>query len=73
LGLGKRCIYNWLVAHRSGGNGALKAKKLFGRPMKLAPEQIEWLYRAVVGTTPLQYRFEFALWTINQAGAVADL
>jgi transposase len=65
LGLGKRCIYNWLAAYRAGGYGALKAKKLFGRPMKLSPEQIEWLYRAVAGTTPLQHRFEFALWTIK--------
>lgn len=65
LGLGKRCIYNWLAAYRAGGYGALKAKRLFGRPMKLSPEQIEWLYRTVGGTTPLQHRFEFALWTLK--------
>lgn len=65
LGLGKRCIYNWLAAYRAGGYGQLKAKQLFGRPMKLSPAQIAWLYRTVAGTTPLQYRFEFALWTIR--------
>ena len=65
LGLGKRCIYNWLAAYRTGGWGQLKAKKLFGRPMKLKPHQIAWLYRTVAGTTPLQHRFEFALWTIK--------
>ena len=32
LGLGRRCIYNWLAAYRSGGVAALKAKKLLGRP-----------------------------------------
>jgi len=65
LGLGKRCIYNWLAAYRTGGWGQLKAKKLFGRPMKLQPQQIAWLYRTIAGTTPLQHRFEFALWTIQ--------
>lgn len=65
LGLGKRCIYNWLAAYRAGGFAQLKAKKLFGRPMKLNGSQIAWLYRTVAGTTPLQHRFEFALWTIK--------
>src|SRR5260370_9563896 len=65
LGLGKRCIYNWLAAYRAGGFAQLKAKKLFGRPMKLNPSQIAWLYRTVAGTTPLQHRFVFALWTIK--------
>ncbi len=65
LGLGKRCIYNWLAAYRAGGFAQLKAKKLFGRPMKLSPAQIAWLYRTVAGTTPLQHRFVFALWTIK--------
>jgi transposase len=64
LGLGKRCIYNWLAAYRSGGFGALKAKKLFGRPMKLRPDQLKRLYDLVADQTPLQHRFEFALWTI---------
>ena len=36
LGLGKRCIYNWLAAYRAGGFAQLKAKKLLGRPMKFA-------------------------------------
>ena len=65
LGLGKRCIYNWLAAYRSGGLGALKAKKLLGRPMKLRPEQLKSLYDLVADQTPLQHRFEFALWTLD--------
>lgn len=65
LGLGKRCIYNWLAAYRRGGFGALKAKKLFGRPMKLRPDQLKRLYDLVADQTPLQHRFEFALWTIE--------
>lgn len=65
LGLGKRCIYNWLAAYRAGGFAQLKAKKLLGRPMKMNGAQVAWLYRTVAGTTPLQHRFEFALWTIK--------
>jgi transposase len=33
--------------------------------MKLSPDQMQWLYRTVAGSTPLQHRFEFALWTIK--------
>jgi transposase len=65
LGLGKRCIYNWLAAYRAGGYSQLKAKRLFGRPTKLNGPQIAWLYRTIAGSTPLQHRFEFALWTIK--------
>jgi transposase len=72
LGFGKRCIYNWLAAYRAGGYSQLKAKKLFGRPMKLNPSQIAWLYRTVAGTTPLQHRFEFALWTIRLVQGLID-
>lgn len=65
LGLGRRCIYNWLAAYRSGGFPALKAKKLLGRPMKLRPEHLKRIYGLVANKTPLQYRFQFALWTID--------
>lgn len=63
LGMSRACIYNWLAAHRAGGLEALKAKKLNGRPKKLDGKQIEWIYKAVTGGNPLQYAFEFALWT----------
>jgi transposase len=41
----------------------LKARALKGRPLKLQPAQIKWVYQTVVGKSPLQFRFEFALWT----------
>jgi len=63
--MGVRCVYNWLAAHRAGGEGALKAKKLNGRPQKLKGEQLKHLYQSIAGKSPLQYRFEFALWTIK--------
>lgn len=63
LGFSRACIYNWLAAYRAGGWGALKAKALLGRPKKITGAQMQWLYSTVVGKSPLQFRFEFALWT----------
>jgi transposase len=63
LGFTRSCIYTWLARYRSGGWGALKARALKGRPTKIQPAQMRWLYRTVTGKNPLQFRFEFALWT----------
>ena len=61
LGFTRSCIYAWLARYRAGGWGALKARALKGRPLKIQPAQMRWLYRTVTGKTPLQFRFEFAL------------
>jgi transposase len=45
------------------GWGALKARALKGRPMKISAAQLKWLCATVTGKSPLQFRFEFALWT----------
>jgi transposase len=63
LGMARRSIYRWLSAYNNGGIDALRAKKLFGRPPKITPSQIKWIYRTVTGKNPLQLKFEFALWT----------
>jgi transposase len=63
LGFSRACIYNWLARYRAGGWGGLKARPLAGRPAKITGAQMRWLYRTVVGKNPLQFRFEFALWT----------
>lgn len=63
LGFSRACIYNWLAMYRSGGWSALKARVLHGRPKMISGEQMQWLYKTIVGKSPLQYRFEFALWT----------
>ncbi len=63
LGFSRSCIYTWLARYRAGGWGALKAKALLGRPVKISGSQMKWLYQAVTENNPLQYRFEFALWT----------
>jgi transposase len=63
LGFSRSCIYTWLALYRSGGWGALKAQVLKGRPMKISAAQMKWLYQTIAGKSPLQFRFEFALWT----------
>jgi transposase len=62
LGINRSTIYSWLAQYRRGGWGALKAKPLFGRPRKLDGKKLAWIY-GVVTKSPLQMKFEFALWT----------
>jgi transposase len=63
LGFSRACIYNWLVAYRAGGWHALRAKPLKGRPRRITERQMKWIYDAITLKNPLQFKFEFALWT----------
>ena len=62
LGFDRRTIYRWLAAFHSGGEEALQAKQIPGRPHILEEKHMKWLYR-VVQKDPRQLRFPFALWT----------
>lgn len=64
-GVNIRTVFKWLSAYASGGQKALMAKPIPGRPMKLTGEQMRWIADAVRGKTPLQWKFEFALWTLS--------
>jgi transposase len=63
LGFARTVIYDWLAKYREGGLDALRAKAISGRPPRLDGKQLRWLYKAITTKSPLQYRFEFALWT----------
>ena len=61
-----RCvIYRWLKAASGSGNGlrALASKPSTGRPRTLTPTQESRIFRWVNGKNPLQYGFDFGLWT----------
>jgi transposase len=61
-----RCtIYGWLHAARGRGKGlrALAARRATGRPRTLTARQERQVFRWVNGKNPLQYGFDFGLWT----------
>src|SRR5260370_25404455 len=62
LGFTRSCIYTWLARYRSGGWGALKARALKGRPMRIQAAQMRWLYRTVTGKGPLQFPSQVPRW-----------
>ena len=59
-----RSIFDWLAWYRQGGWHALKEGQRSGRPRKVSREVMRWLYRAITLGNPLQYQFEFCLWTL---------
>lgn len=64
LGINRRTIYRWLAAYHYGGADALAAKPIPGAPPKLDAQQMAKLARMIRDKTPLQFKFEFALWTL---------
>lgn len=64
LDLNPSTIYRWLNRYHYGGQEALKAKPVPGRPRKLSSEQMEWIANTVRSKNPLQLDFPFALWTL---------
>lgn len=71
-GFHRTVIYRWLKQVSGRGNGLrkLKARKATGRPRTLTPKQEQQIFRWVNGKNPLQYGFDFGLWTRNIVGAL---
>lgn len=64
LGINRRTIYRWLAAYHYGGEDALAAKPIPGAPPKLDGKKLAKLARMIRDKTPLQFKFEYALWTL---------
>jgi len=65
FGVNVRSVFRWLADFANGGQSALSAKPIPGRPSKVSAEEMRWLAQAVRDNTPLQYKFEFGLWTLS--------
>ena len=63
LGINRTTIYVWLAKYREGGWHKLRAKPIPGRPSKLSGRALKWIYQTVVSKSPMQLKFEYALWT----------
>lgn len=63
IGISRPRIYEWLAQFREGGLEALRSRKACGRKPKLKGHMIRWIYNAITLKSPLQFQFEFALWT----------
>ena len=64
LGINRRTIYRWLSAYHYGGEQALAARRIPGAPAKLDARQMAQLSRMIRDKSPLQFKFEYALWTL---------
>lgn len=62
LGFTHTVIYDWLAKYREQGLDGLKARPTPGRPPKISGKQLEKLYKIITQKSPLQLKFEFALW-----------
>jgi transposase len=69
-GVNIRSVYRWLADFANGGHNALLAKPIPGRPPKITAEQMQWLAQAVRDHTPLQFKFDFGLWTLSLIAAL---
>jgi transposase len=64
MDINRRQIYRWLELFHYGGEKALKARPIPGAPPKVNAKQMRKLARIIRTKTPLQLKFEFALWTL---------
>ncbi len=66
LGLNRSTIFKWIKLNVDGGEQALKAKPIPGRPSTLEAKHLRWLSRILIDKTPRQLKLPFGLWTRDQ-------
>jgi transposase len=66
LKLHRSTIYKWIALSVSGGEKALLAKPIPGRPSALEEKHLKWLAKTLLDKTPHQFKLPFALWTRSQ-------
>jgi transposase len=68
MGMNIRTVFNWLSAYADGGQKALQAKPIPGRPPKVSADEMRWIAQTVKDHTPQQLKFEYGLWTLSLIG-----
>lgn len=63
--ISQRTVFDWLSRYRAGGWHALREGARSGRPRKLSAVDMRWIYNAVTLGNPLNYKFDFCLWTLS--------
>jgi len=64
LGINRRTIYRWISSYHYHGEEGLKAKAIAGAPPKLDAKQLAKLSKIIREKSPLQLKFDYALWTL---------
>jgi transposase len=67
-----RTVFAWLARYRNGGWDALREGARRGRPRQMTAEAMQWVYEAVTMDSPLNYKFERCLWTLNIIRSMID-
>ena len=70
MGVNIRTLFRWLSDFACGGQNALLAKSIPGRPPKVTNEELRWIAATVRDKSPWQMKLEFGLWTLSLIGEV---
>lgn len=65
FGVATRTVYDWLAKFSNGGQTALLAKPIPGRPAKVSDPEMRWIAHAVKENMPSHFNFDSGLWTLS--------
>lgn len=72
LQMTRTTVVRWMMAYRAGGEAALEAKEIPGRPSTLSEKDKERLKTIILGKDPRQLGFGMALWTVRLVAQVIE-